>query len=66
MTEKLSIRDLDVKNKKVLVRLDLNVPIENGKIVDDSRIQASLPTIEYVLARGGAIILMSHLGRPKK
>jgi phosphoglycerate kinase len=65
MVEKLSIRDLDLKNKKALIRVDFNVPIENGQITDDSRIRASLPTIHYVLDHGGAAILMSHLGRPK-
>lgn len=65
MTEKLSIRDLDLKNKKALIRVDFNVPLENGKIMDASRIQASLPTIQYVLDHGGSVILMSHLGRPK-
>jgi phosphoglycerate kinase len=65
MIEKLSIRDLDLKGKKALIRVDFNVPMENGKITDDSRIRASLPTIQYVLDHGGAAILMSHLGRPK-
>lgn len=65
MPSKLSIRDLDLKNKKALIRVDFNVPIEKGKITDDGRIQASLPTIKYVLENGGAVILMSHLGRPK-
>lgn len=63
--KKLSLKDLDVKNKRVLMRVDFNVPMENGKITDDSRIVASLPSIEYILRHGGKLILMSHLGRPK-
>jgi len=63
---RLSISDLSLKGKKVLIRVDFNVPLdETGTITDDSRLEASLPTIKYVLDQGGIPILMSHLGRPK-
>ena len=61
---KLSIDDLDLKQKKVLVRVDFNVPIQNGKITDDTRIYASLPSIKKILAENNKAILISHLGRP--
>lgn len=60
-----TIRDLNLENKKVIIRCDFNVPIENGKIIDDTRIIASLDTIKYVMAKHCKIILLSHLGRIK-
>lgn len=63
---KLKLHDLNVKGKKALVRTDFNVPLDStGTITDDSRIVAALPTIKYVLEKGGSCILMSHMGRPK-
>jgi phosphoglycerate kinase len=62
---KMTLRDLSLAGKRVLMRVDFNVPMEKGKITDDSRIKAALPSIKYILDHGASLILMTHLGRPK-
>ncbi|HPX71113.1 MAG TPA: phosphoglycerate kinase, partial [Bacillota bacterium] len=62
---KKTVRDIDVKDKKVIVRCDFNVPMQEGVISDDIRISSAMPTVRYLLENGAAVILMSHLGRPK-
>src|SRR5262245_35896346 len=62
----LRMADLDLKGKRVMIREDLNVPVQNGEVTSDARIRASLPTIKLALEKGAKVFLLSHLGRPEE
>ena len=60
------LKDLQIKGKKVLIREDLNVPVDGGKVKSDARIRAAIPTLQYAVEAGARVMVMSHLGRPKE
>ena len=62
----LRFGNLDIRGKRVLIREDLNVPVDNGKVTSDARIRAALPTLEYAVKQGAKVMVMSHLGRPQE
>ena len=64
MSDYNELVNIDIVNKNILIREDLNVPLENGKIINDSRIRAAIPTIEYALSKGAKLAIISHFGRP--
>src|SRR5580658_2923505 len=63
--DKLSIRDLEMTGKRVFIRVDFNVPLDGGKVSDDTRVRETLPTLRLAMERGARLVLASHLGRPK-
>ena len=63
--DKKTLKDVVLRGKRVVMRVDFNVPIKEGKISDDTRVTAALPSIRYILEKGASLVLMSHLGRPK-
>ena len=60
-----TIKEADLKGKRVVIRVDFNVPLKNGVVTDNTRIKAALPTVKYILEQGASLVVMSHFGRPK-